>query len=77
VRLKEDLTVEQHAELLKYFKFECVNSDLVFRQVVTIPQLMLLVERFDKINLSPAKIQYGQRSLEQLFLDLTDRKLRD
>jgi len=77
VRLKEDLTDEQKAGLLEGFEFECVNSDLVFRQVVTMPQLNALVERFEKLNVSPVKIQYGQRSLEQLFLDLTDRKLRD
>lgn len=77
VRLKEILTGEQKAQLSKYFEFESINNELVFSQVVTMPQLNLLVERFEEMNISPAKIQYGQDSLEQLFLDLTDRKLRD
>lgn len=77
VRLKEKLTDEQVANLSEKFEFESVNNNLVFHQVVTMPQLKSLVERFEKLNISPVKIQYGQRSLEQLFLDLTDRKLRD
>jgi ABC-2 type transport system ATP-binding protein len=77
VRLKEKLTDEQKAALSIIFEFECINNELVFDHVVTLPQLKVLVEQLDKMNISPAKIQYGQRSLEQLFLDLTDRKLRD
>ncbi|VAW49485.1 hypothetical protein MNBD_GAMMA03-1907 [hydrothermal vent metagenome] len=77
IRLKENLTNEQKTGLSEEFEFEQVNSDLVFHQVVTLSQLKSLVERLERFKISPAKIQYGQRSLEQLFLDLTNRKLRD
>lgn len=77
IRLKNILSKEQANQLYNGFQFEDIKGRLHFSQVNSTHQLNHLINLLDELNVQIEQLTFGQDSLEQLFLDLTDRKLRD
>ncbi len=59
------------------FKFSIHQAQLVFHNVADMAIYNQIIEQVQTMNLPIASIFYGKHNLEKIFLDLTNKQLRD
>ena len=67
---------EQIEALAQVLDFQCENQQLRIG-IHSENEILMVLEQLKQQQLSVAHIHYGTRNLEELFLDLTQRSLRD
>ncbi|NOY72755.1 MAG: ABC transporter ATP-binding protein [Gammaproteobacteria bacterium] len=72
-------TIDEYSlkHLKTRFKFSIHQTQLVFHNVANMAIYNQIIEQVQKMNLPITSIFYGKHNLEQIFLDLTSKKLRD
>jgi len=64
-------------QLKSFFEFSVNHSQLVFHNVTDMATYHQIISQVQSMNITIIKIFYGKNNLEQTFLDLTNKQLRD
>lgn len=63
--------------LSKQFKLSCDKQQIIFHDIATMTDYHKVIASTERLNLDIASVYYGKANLEQIFLDLTCKQLRD
>jgi ABC-2 type transport system ATP-binding protein len=77
VECRTSLKPEELEQLREYFPVTVADRELLFGTIYNPQEISKVIDRMASMNIEIVQMHYGRMNLEKLFLQLTNRNLRD